>query len=167
MSDRAIYLLIKSVASSNLQLYGCSCVLSNHFWLPSAYFNIIGACGMFTFIAFPDTWSIVTGAYFCALDDTSTNTYVMHYHDSATLVAIAHFSLVNCVKNAGHTPFTSTYFAILTNFKYKRMYDDPEHSTNIILYLKFVCSVWLYTFDRVPKAVFVCELCYQRKKWGR
>ena len=78
----------------------------------------------------------------------------MRYHDSATPVAIAHFSLVNCVKNAGHTPFTSTYFALLTNFKYKRMYDDPEQSTNILFYLTFVCSVWPYTFDWVPKAVF-------------
>ena len=75
----------------------------------------------------------------------------MRYHDSAIFVAIAHFSLVNCVKNAEHTPFTSTYFALLTNLKYKRMYDDPEHSTNILFYLKFVSSAWPYTFDRCQK----------------
>ena len=69
---------------------------------------------MIAFVVFPKTFSIVTGAYFRALDGASTNTYIMGYHDSATFVAIAHFSFVNCVKNAGHTPFTSTYFALLT-----------------------------------------------------
>ena len=75
----------------------------------------------------------VTGAYFRALVGASTNTYVIRYHDSATLVTIAHLSLVNCVKNAGHTPSTSTYFALLTIFKYKRMYDDPKNKHSFIL----------------------------------
>ena len=79
------------------------------------------------------TRKAVTGAYFRALDGARTNIYVMRYHDSATIVAIAYFSLVFCIKNAGHTPFTSTYFALLTIFKYKRMYDDPKNKHSFIL----------------------------------
>ena len=109
---------------------------------------------MIAFVAFPNAQSIVTGACFRALFGTRTNTDVTRYHGSATLVAIAHFFFVNCVTNAGHTSFTSTYFALLTNFKYKRMYDDPAHSTNILLNLKFVCLVWPYTFCQARKAVF-------------
>ena len=49
-------------------------------------------------------------------------------------------------------------------FFHTRMYDNIEHSTSILLYLEYVCLGWPYTFDLVPKAFFVCELCRQRKK---
>ena len=46
------------------------------------------------------------------------------------------------------------------------MYDDPEYSTNILLYLKFVCSVWPYIFARVPKATFLyVSLATNSKMW--
>ena len=146
MFDRAIYLLIQSVASSIIQLYGCCCIQGTHFWLPNAYVHIIGACVMIAVCLFLHVknrhWSAFS-RFGCA----SANTHIMYYHDSDAIVIIAHFCLVNCVKNAGLTPFNSTYFAHLANFEYKRRYDYPEHSTNVF-------PVWPYTSDRVPKAFF-------------
>ena len=77
----------------------------------------------------------------------------MYYHDSDAIVIIAHFCLVNCVKNAGLTPFNSTYFAHLANFEYKRRYDYPGHSTNVLLYVNF-CMKLLVTVQKVNDGLF-------------
>ena len=126
---------------------------------------------MIVFDTFRNAKSIVTGAYFCALDGASTNTYDKWYHDSATLVAIPHFSLANCVKNAGHTPFTSTYFALLTNLSIKEcMITLSIQQTFFYTWNLYVqCGRILLT--GCQKRCFVGELCHQLKNgdvntWG-